>query len=136
MSDTSDQNARLQFRIHSLLLGTTVVAWTLAVNRSLGDVHGWRTALPCGIVAAFLLLVDCRTAIGGALGSVTLAVVGYAYVLDLNPLPRFFHAMLIFLAFGGAVGCSINAIILSYWRRGTIALLFSIVGFFTILYIN
>lgn len=136
MSETAGHKTRVQFSLRGVLLATTVVAWTLAVNRWLGDVYGWRTAPACGIVAAFLLLVDRRTAIGCAVGSVTLALFGYLFVLDLYPLSRFFKAMLIFMAFGGAAGCSFHAILLDYRVRGSIALVVSIIGFLVILYIN
>ena len=129
--------SKKQFSIRTLMLATLIVAWTLAVNSWLGEGYGWRTAIPCGLIAGFVLLVSFQTAIGCVIGSFILAVIGYLFIVGHTPpSPEFFKAMLIVSAFGGAAGCSLHAIALRYWKTGLIAFLISTVAFIVILKLN
>jgi len=133
-SATQPRRSRYQFGLASLLLLTLLVACILSVNRCLGLVYGWISAIPLGIVAVLLLYTRWRCAIGTLLGAGVLSLIGFYLIIAFERSdPRFLKAMVMLGSFGGAFGASIHAIILKRRVVGSLLLVVSIVAFLAVL---
>jgi hypothetical protein len=125
-----------QFGLASLFWLTLLVACILSINRTLGPPYGWLSAIPLGIVATLALRTRWRSMVGFGIGFAVLSLVGYFFIIGFKPSdPKFVKAMVTLGSFGGAVGASINAIVLKRWIIGSILLAASIIAFLAALVI-
>ena len=126
-----------QFSLKWLLLATLIVAWVLSINNWLSDGYGWRTAVACGIFGGMVALVDKRTATGALVGFMVMGIVGYFFIVGHRPPSlKFYKAMLIVVAYGGAVGSGVSAMLLKRPIVGGLASIIALVTFGAILWIN
>jgi hypothetical protein len=115
---------------------TLLTACILSVNKCLGPVYGWLSAIPLGIVALLLLATHWRCTIGTVLGAVILALIGYWRVIGYSVSdPHFAKAIVTLASYGGAWGASLHAIFLKRWIIGNLLLIVLIVVFILILYV-
>jgi hypothetical protein len=126
--------SRHQFSLSSLFTLTFVVACVLAAARCQGPKYGPVTVVPLGIIAVLALYTQWRCLVGTVIGAVIVGVYGFfGLVLPHGRDPGYSNAMFLVEACGGAIGASIDAIILKRWVVGAVMLAASVTIFVIVL---
>ena len=121
-------------RLASLFVLTLLVACILSAYRCLGPTYGLISAVPLGVIAILLLYTRWKCTIGTLIGGIVLSLAGFYWIIGFDRSdPRFLKAMVTLASFGGAWGCSIDAIIRKRRIVGGILLAVSIIVFVAIL---